>query len=102
MSKNDTDVFKDVFKLYKRRDKPLDLSKVIDFRFPQKWSDRIQAVELETVSDIEDAAEDVSQFSDLTNHSDWKIYKLLPEQNSSAGDGIFYICNPFSDPGKSG
>jgi hypothetical protein len=26
----------------------------------------------------------------------------LPEQNSSAGDGIFYICNPFSDSGKSG
>ena len=105
MSTNDRDVFKDVFKFYKRRDRPLDLSKVVDFRDPEKWKDRIRIEEVQ-LSSVENGSQfdesDSNSFEaeDLLNPEVWKIYKLLPEENSSAGDGIFYICNPFSDSGK--
>ena len=88
------DVFKDVFKFYKRRDRPLDLSNVVNFEDPQKWSERIEKLE------GSDSDNDDLESLDLKNNSEWKIYKLLPECGSSAGDGIYYIGNPFTDCGN--
>jgi hypothetical protein len=88
-----SDAFKEVFKFYKRRDKPLDMNAVIDFDQASKWSDRIQPLEPNSTSEREDDNDDLIQ------HSDWKIFKLLPESDSKAGDGIYYIKNPFTNSG---
>ncbi len=91
--KSGNDSFKEVFKFYKRRDKPLDISSVIEFNETSKWSNRIQTLEASSTPDPGD------EHVDLIKYSDWKIYKLLPEPDSTAGDGIYYVKNPFSDIG---
>ena len=95
MSINDTDVFKDVFKFYKRRDKPLDLDDAINFDKLEKWTDRVQAFQPIT------SQPDDQKSQDLISCSQWKIYKLLQDRKSTTGDGIFYIRNPFTESGKS-
>ena len=90
-----SDAFKGVFKFYKHRDRPLDMSAVIDFNETTKWSDRIQPLETGSTPDPGE------ELDDLIQYSDWKIFKLLPESDSTAGDGIYYIKNPFSDSGLS-
>ena len=92
---NGSDAFKEVFKFYKRRDRPLDMSAVIDFNEATKWFDRIQPLEIGSTPDPGE------ELDDLIQHSDWKIFKLLPEPDSTAGGGIYYIQNPFSDSGLS-
>ena len=95
MSINDSDVFKDVFKFYKRRDRPLDLGDAINFHELEKWADRVQVLQPVT------SEPDDLKSQDLIPCSQWNIYKLLPEKNSTAGEGIFYIRNPFTNLGKS-
>jgi hypothetical protein len=95
MSKTEIDVFKDVFKFYKRRDKPLDLTDAINFDELDKWVDRIQTLE-PMASESDD-----QKTEDLIHFSQWKIYKILPDKKGTAGDGIFYIRNPFTNLGKS-
>jgi hypothetical protein len=89
---SDDDAFKAVFKFYKRRDKPVDLSDVVDFRHPEKWSGRF--LREEPVSGSDDTGRN---FSDLRAAAEWQIFKLLPE--GTAGDGIFVIRNPFTARG---
>ena len=91
---NDVDAFKVSFKIYKRRDRPVDLSKVVDFRYPEKWKDQI--VEIKAV----DLAEGEEQVSELKSVSEWRIFEFLPNAKNSAGAGIIFIPNPFTDSGK--
>jgi len=91
---NGVDAFKDVFKLYKRRDRPLDLSKVVDFGRPEQWNDRIQEIKV-----VDLGADGEIQLAELIDVSEWRIFKLLPDSKSPAGAGIFCIRNPFTDSG---
>jgi hypothetical protein len=101
MSTNDVsvgdsvDAFKDVFKFYKRRDRPLDLTDVVDVRHPEKWSHRLIQLKNQDTILFEE------QFTGLQNASGWKIFKLQPDEHcSSSGDGIIIIQNPFTESGN--
>ena len=88
---NVVDAFKDVFKFYKRRDRPINLSKVVDFRHPEKWPHRVQKLEAPVLGE--------AQFPGLVDPSKWNFFKLLPEEGSSAGDGIYFIRDIFTEAG---
>ena len=95
MSTNDAEVvdaFKDDFKFYKRRDRPVvDLSNVIDFRHPEKWTHRVQQLEAPLRAEAE--------FPGLVDPSKWSFFKLLPDKDSPAGDGIYFVQDIFTQSG---
>lgn len=82
------DMFKDVFKFYKRKKPPPDLGHVLQIDDPFQEGMQIPPCAI-SCKDQEDA-----QKIGLVSHSSWKIYSL------KAHPGLLIILNPFTSQGQ--
>lgn len=96
----EVDLFKEEFKYFKRRDIPVDLSKVIDLTSIDKFPFVIEydAVSIrkllgELKFEDSDECEACKKFG-LNDHNKWKVY------GHSELDGLFIITNPFTLQGQ--